>query len=116
MNKVTKAISIALLATQLSTTAQAAQQWCVGTLSNLWVDKNGVVFVRPSWRGDYIGLCNVNDVRDGVSPTLCMAWLSAIRSSIVRQAPTTVHYSDAPSCATVPTYESSPAPYYVLVD
>jgi hypothetical protein len=43
-----------------SASLNAAPLWCIGTLSNLFIRTGGEVNVVPSWRGDYVAVCNVN--------------------------------------------------------
>lgn len=98
--------------------ATAAGLWCDGTLANLWVDAGGTVFVQPSWRGDYVQVCNVNQpTANGLQPTTCLSWLSLMRSAVQRNAATVIHYSDAPvaTCNAMPTYSAAPTPYYVML-
>ena len=97
------------------TVASAAPQWCYGTINNLWVDSQGSMFAMPSWRGDYVMFCNVNQSTGSVSPTTCMTWMSLLRSAIQRNAQTLVYFADAPACNAMPTYSASPVPYYVML-
>jgi hypothetical protein len=97
-------------------TADAANQYCEGTLANLYVTSDGTVTVRPSWRGDWVRLCNVNVPVDTVSSTTCLAWLALARSAVQRNSQTTIFYSDAPACNTMPTYGNAPVPSYLMMN
>jgi len=108
------AMTIAL--TLMTVSAQAAPQWCYGTMSNLWLDAAGDVYVRVSWRNDYVRLCNVNGNVGSVSVTTCASWISLARSAVQRSAQTTVQYSEAPACETMPVYQAAPVPYYVMLN
>ena len=95
--------------------ALAAPQWCNGTLSNLLVDDGGGVYVVPSWLGNFIRVCNVNANLGSITPATCMNWVSFMRSAAQRGAQTTIQYSDAPACASMPSYAAAPYPSYVLI-
>lgn len=100
------------------TPARASDLWCDGTLANLWVNKHGTVLVLPSWRSDYVQVCNVNEANAaGVTPSTCLSWLALMRSALQRNAQTTMYYSGvaAATCAAMPIYEAAPTPYYVML-
>ena len=101
-----------LAATGISTSA--APQWCQGTVGNLWIYTNGNVYVVPSFRGDHIRICNMNTETSGISVINCVAWFTMLRNAMQRQSTVTVYYPEAPSCNTLPTYDASPVPGYVM--
>jgi hypothetical protein len=105
-------VSSALICMQV----QAAPQACAGTMSNLWVAADGSVYVLPSWRGDYIRLCNTDVNLGAVTPATCMTWISLVRSAVQRQAQTIIYFAEAPVCNLIPTYYNSPAVYYVMLN
>jgi hypothetical protein len=92
----------------------AAPQWCSGTMANLWIYSDGSVYVYPSYREDYTRICNVNVDTNGVSAASCLVWFSILKSAVQRRSSVMIFYNDAPSCATLPTYGSSPVPAYVM--
>lgn len=91
--------------------------WCGGTLSNLWVDLAGNAYVFTSWRGDYVRVCNVNENVGAITPTVCLTWVSLLKSAVQRKATTTIYYNASlpASCAQMPTYSNAPIPYYVML-
>ena len=94
----------------------AGSQWCVGTVDLVWVDKYGTVFTRPSWRGDHIRICNLKG-DDGVTDTVtCSTWYSLLSQALRDNKPTTINYTDIPSCAEIPVYGNAPVPYYVMLN
>jgi hypothetical protein len=104
----------------IPTSANAAQQWCAGTVANLYLSSDGTVLVWTSWRNDYLKICNVNDpvpssVNTSVTPTVCMSWLSLLRTAIQSQRQVTTYYGEAPACASLPTYGGAPVPDYVML-
>lgn len=114
---VSRFFHVGLIGTLLSAApAHAANQWCSGTLSNLYIDAAGTVLVAPSWRGDYVQVCNINQANAaGITPTTCVAWVSLMRSAVSRSAQTIVYYSDAPACNAMPTYGAAPSPSYLML-
>jgi len=112
--KFLKQISIFALMTMIGGSSNAAQQWCQGTMQNLWVSGGGNVYVRPSYRADYTRMCNLNADSGSVSAMTCVAWLSILKTAVQRQSLVIVYYSEAPSCGALPTYDSAPFPYYVM--
>lgn len=109
-------LAIVLASIALATTcASAAEQWCTGTVSNLFVSSNGNVEVQTSWLGNYVLVCNQNQTSGGVSPTTCLSWMSLLRNAIERKAQTTIYYPNAPACAQIPPYETAPTPGYVML-
>src|SRR5262245_59612918 len=94
--------------------ARAVQQWCMGTVSYVWVDSGGNLYFVGSWRGDHTIACNVNEPRVGVTPVNCMTWLAILQSAIKRASTVIVFYNEAPACSSLPTYGSAPTPGYVM--
>lgn len=94
---------------------QAAPQYCTGTIEHMFHDASGVVYILPTFRNDWIAICNINAAWQGVTSELCKAWLSEVLSVILANKAVTLYYSDIPSCATIPHYSYAPAPYYIMV-
>jgi len=95
--------------------ANAAPQWCGGTLDRIWVNNQGDVFVFPSWRQDHVRICNLKGL-DGVTDAVtCSTWYSQMAQAVKDNRETIIQYSDIPSCATIPTYGNAPVPYYVML-
>lgn len=107
----------AALTASFGVSSQTTQLWCGGTLSNLWVDQAGNAFVFTSWRNDYVRVCNVNESLGAVTPTICLTWVSLLKSAVQRKAITTIYYSGSlpATCAQMPTYSNSPIPFYVML-
>jgi hypothetical protein len=109
---------ILLSATCLALTAQPAQaapQWCTGTLERMFHDGGGTVYVLPTFRNEWVAICNVNVAWQGVTTDVCKAWVSEVLSAILANKTVTLYYADVPSCATIPYYSNAPAPGYVMV-
>lgn len=93
--------------------------YCRGTVSvsRILTYANGDILVNPTWRGDFIKICNLKTAWKGADPTACFAWMSKIASAISFGKPVGFWYelSNPIYCSTLPTYQSSPAPVYVDV-
>ena len=107
------AASLAMVAQPL----QAAPQYCDGKIQEMFHDHLGVVYVYPTFRSNWIAICNVNASWNGITPELCKAWISEVLSIILADKPVTMYYNhiDVASCATIPAYANAPAPGYIMV-
>lgn len=111
-----KYIAILLLA-MCSLSAQGANIWCNGTVSNLYVDSSDNVIIKGSWRNNYTRICNTQGV-GGVSTVTCSLWASIITSSMTNNKNVLLMYDDrngTMNCANIPTYSSAPKPHYVML-
>jgi hypothetical protein len=104
-----------LILTLLFASQVQAQQWCTTTVSNLLLRSEGSVLVKVIARGDYLQFCNINTDWKGVSPTTCAAWLTLVRSAVARKSSMLFYYSQPTPCDQITTYESAPAPSFVMM-
>lgn len=91
--------------------AQAAYE-CTVSVKSLLVYKDGMVNVLHSGRGDYTMICSLNSDY-GVSPTVCANWVALLESIKKRNGQANFYYEGQGSCATLPTYHSTPVPVYI---
>jgi hypothetical protein len=113
-------LAAALLLAIGSSPVEAQQpQWCEGTVSHLFTDGNGDVFVRTQFRGDFLRICNINRAsgQNGeITATQCAVWTSLLKSAVERKAQTIIYYASPPTtCAQFATYGSAPWPWYVML-
>lgn len=96
---------------------QAAPLWCYGTINQFLTYSDGTVAVFPTWRNDWIHVCNLNATLNEVTPVTCAAWYSIIRTAATRQPlqTTVMFFQDGASCASLPTYSGSRAPNYIML-
>lgn len=115
--QVRQVLAAALLLLSASVASAQTAQYCGGKVSYLYVTKLGDVVVNAAVVGNYVQVCNINADWKGVSPVTCMGWVSLLRSAVSRNSDTLFNYIDAAvtSCASVPSYGSAPAPYYVML-
>jgi len=110
-----KLVVLALMLVLASSTAMAEPRWCGGTVSRLFMYRNGEVYVVPSWRNDGVRVCNINQDSGTVTPQNCAAWFSLLRNAATNKENTVIFYDDAPACDTMPTYNNAPVPGYVML-
>ena len=95
----------------------AGPVWCYGTITQVLTYADGTVSIFPTWRNDWINVCNLNNTVKGISPMTCVAWYAVIKSAASKQPlqTTVMFYQDMAACEVVPTYANSPAPGYLML-
>ena len=104
-----------VLALGLTAAASAASMGCTGTIYGSWVNDQGGVYIRGSWHADHTQICSVTEVWKGIPTEVCYSWIAKVDAAASTGKSVQVYYQDIPSCGTIPTYENSPAPYYVML-
>lgn len=99
----------------LGSSGSFAGQWCGGTINNSYTDNGGNVFILGSWRGEWTRICSLNTTLNDITPTTCKAWFSTAQTAIVTGKTVTMYY-DVASCATIPSYNDSPKPTYLMLN
>jgi hypothetical protein len=95
-------------------TSWATPQHCAGTVTNLYLARDGSVLVIGSWRGDYTRLCSLNEPLNGISILTCASWMAVLSKAVSRRSTVGVYYGNAPACSTLPVYWESIIPDYVM--
>lgn len=92
--------------------------FCKGTIDALLVGAHGDVHVRPSWRQNWIELCNVDTPWLGISTKTCSVWVSELMTAHTTRKLTTIRYDGTGilSCDVIPPYENAPLAGYVLLE
>ena len=98
-----------------SSVIYAKTQWCTGTISNLWVDKGGSIFIHATWRNGHTKICNLNKVWKAVSPSTCKSWQALTQQAHATQKKVIVQYPNLSSCKAIPAYSAAPSPNYVML-
>ena len=89
--------------------------YCAGTSNGAYVSDQGEFILRGSWRNDYTMVCHLRQTWKGIAPETCAFWYALMVTSQTNAKPVTVYYTNsAYTCATLPTYQASPAPGYVM--
>lgn len=93
---------------------------CNGRVSALLTEKEGNVMAYVTFRNDWLLVCNIRSVSDGVQPDVCKSWLATLTTLRVTQEPATFYYvtpnTSQAFCASIPSYANAPAPNYVSIN
>ncbi len=91
--------------------------WCTGKITSIFVYKNGDVYVRPTFAGDYLRVCNLNYDLNTVTPEVCTEWHKDAVTAYLTDREVVMQYpvSTVSQCDTIPTYANSPEPNYFLL-
>ncbi|MCS4306766.1 hypothetical protein M2404_001091 [Rheinheimera pacifica] len=93
----------------------SANIWCSGKLAGVYITSSGDVVINGSWRNDWTRICNLN--AGEVSAVTCSMWASYAATAKKDSLNVKVAYTAGlTSCSTIGTYETSPIPYYLMLD
>ncbi|MEP2990314.1 MAG: hypothetical protein ABJN65_00955 [Parasphingorhabdus sp.] len=97
--------------------ANAAAASCYGTLSGAYTTADGGVIINGTWRGAWTKICSLNSEWNGVPAQTCWAWFSQANQAVAQSKPVRIYYQETANvtCDQIPTYSTSPAPYYVML-
>lgn len=98
-----------------SSAIYAKTQWCTGSITYLWVDKNGSIFIHGTWRNEHTQICNLNKAWKAVSPSTCKSWQALTQQAHATQKKVIVQYLNLSSCKAISTYAGAPSPNYVML-
>jgi len=93
--------------------AARADVWCSGSVLETLVYKDGGLMIRSSWRNDWTYICSMQSPWNGVATEACFSWYALVSSAKIHNKQIMALYVGESSCASIPTYGSSPAPVYV---
>jgi hypothetical protein len=93
--------------------AALADYGCSTRANTVLVYNDGSVNVVFAVRGDYTYVCNLVTPRLGVDTTTCAMWTALLLTARKNASNVMLYYSGSGSCATLPVYSNSPAPYYL---
>lgn len=106
----------ALLAVVLTTpfSASAAALTCTGTIDQVRLVTDGSLQVLPSWRGDWVALCNVNAIWKTVPIEVCKRLHASALTAQTTRGDTTTYYGNtaAVSCTAMPIGTGADSPTY----
>ena len=89
--------------------------WCSGKITHTYLNHDGVLYIHGTWRNQHTAICDVDNIRDGVTPETCKGWLSIAMAAKLSQNNVVLHYGDVPSCSAIPQYNSAPKPSYLML-
>jgi hypothetical protein len=101
----------------LSTNGFAANMWCSGFVSNVYIAADKSVIIKASWNDNYTRICST-DGSTGIDTVTSSLWFSTITTSMVNNKSVMLMYSDNNGqfkCNSLPSYGSTPNPIYVML-
>ncbi|WP_298334655.1 hypothetical protein [uncultured Erythrobacter sp.] len=104
-----------LLMAMAAIPANAATRACVGYVDFVYVRDDGSAYVDTTWSQSSHQVCNVKADWKGITPDLCLSWMAQLGVAIAYGKNTRIDYRDIPSCGTLPSYNSAPAPLFIMV-
>lgn len=92
-----------------------AAAYCIVVPGEVLVGADGMVDVLTPSRGDWVGICNIRTTWKGVDPSVCVSWFALAANAVTQRKGLGVYYPELAQsdCASIETYERSPAPRYV---
>lgn len=104
-----------ILTVLLAGTVKANNIYCSGKIKRVHVSSNGAVFINPSWRSDYLKICNLNDQSPGT--VTCSMWASYAAKAVENQMDVThsLVVPEGTTCQNIPTYGSTPKTNYLML-
>jgi hypothetical protein len=95
--------------------AESRATHCYGTIDALYVDAASNVFIQPSFRNNWVQICNSLSAWNGIDPGTCKIWIGLATTLRATRDQAVVWYaSDSEACNAIPTYGSAPAPGYIM--
>ena len=95
-----------------------ANLYCTGTISKLYVNKDGRVLAAGTWRDDtqYMMICDLDTTWNGLTAGDCTTWFSMLQGAYFAEATITLYYPLAgTTCTALATAFDSPAPHIVIL-
>jgi hypothetical protein len=93
-----------------------ADAYCSGTVQQYYVQYDGMLVIRSSWRNDWTALCSVQTPWRNVSTEACYTWVGTVTTAKVNNKTVGAYYVGSYDCTTLATYESAPAPLYFRME
>lgn len=86
---------------------------CEVDVQRVLVYADGSVNVLHSGRNDYTNICNVKGSWKDIDTVTCALWVGTLQSAQNNGKKAVFYYGGSGTCATLPTYGSTPAPVYI---
>lgn len=110
-----RCLAAAVFVAIIGSTEAHAAAYCIAVPGEVLVGADGMVDVLTPSRGDWVGLCNIRTTWKGVDPSVCVSWFAMTANAVTQRKGLGVYYQELSQsdCASIETYERSPAPRYV---
>ena len=86
---------------------------CDVNVDRILVYSDGSVNVLHNGRNDWTYICNVKGTWKGIDTVTCALWVGMLQSTQNNEKNAVFYYGGSGSCATLPLYDSTPAPVYI---
>lgn len=108
---------VGILAIGSCFSATAGNIYCEGSVGGLYVTNTGDVVFNGSYHTNYTQVCNLHGSWQGITTETCYAWYSQLLAARTHSQNVLLNYQTTATytCASLPTYQDSPAPGYVMV-
>ncbi|RYV04080.1 hypothetical protein SOPP22_01370 [Shewanella sp. OPT22] len=107
-----KSLFISIVLMFVSTSVFAAFN-CEVEIKRVLVYATGEVNILHTGRNDYTFICNAKGTWKGIDTVTCALWVSMLQSTQNNNKKAIFYYSGSGTCASLPTYSTSPAPVYI---
>ena len=94
MNAITRSLVMSLAATFLTTPANAAALYCVGSVNHLHSRAGGELLFKAGYRGDFRGGLQSASCMNSITPDQCKSWYAMLIAAQLSDSPVTVHYQN----------------------
>lgn len=92
-----------------------ATTYCSGHIESMFTRDTGEVVIWPSFRGDFTTICAVSGTWNGIAASTCTTWVAEVQSALLTGRPVDIAYNTTAACNALPTYQSAPAPLYIML-
>lgn len=93
----------------------SANYACAGKVGSTYVSDVGNVYLAGDWRGTYTQVCNISQEWHNIPPEVCATWIAKIDAAVSLGRTLQVYYRGDGDCASLPHYNASPPPYYIML-
>lgn len=99
--------------------AQAASDpiYCHGKITEAMVTAGSELLVVPSFRNDWVQICNIKTEWKGIAADICKNWSAQATTAVAGRLDVTFHYfvDNGVTCGSIPTYSNGLNLQYFVV-
>lgn len=93
----------------------SAYVYCVGRISEILTEASGAVMVLPTFRNDWLQVCNLTGPWKGVPVDVCKSWVGTLTTVRITQDLSMFYYDAESSCSSIPSYANASSPGYIRI-
>ena len=97
--------------------AIAGTIYCSGEITNTYVSSGASLYVKGTWRNDYMRLCNLTGTVNNTNAITCSMWASYAATAMTNKKQVKIAFADngGVTCANMGTYSNAPKVIYVML-